>query len=211
VAVADKRWSGPESLRKLLVPIASLKQHPRNPRRGDVKAIVESLMRFGQLKPVAFQEGTKHIVAGNHTQLAAIEMNWTHIAATGAEMTDDEALAFLIADNRTADRGGYDTEALSSALKDLRKNGKIAGTGYTPEELKEELGKLEDIVKRAKTDPAPTAVVAPLMRQLGLSYDPDRLAELHTYIKIVQRERGLQDAAAVVFDVVRDAARSANE
>ena len=211
MAVADKRWNGPESHRKLLVPIGSLKQHPRNPRRGDVKAITESLLRFGQLKPVAFQESTKHIVAGNHTQLAAIEMEWTHLAALGAEMTDEEALAFLIADNRTADRGGYDTEALSSALQDLRKNGKIAGTGYTADELKEELGRLGDIVKRAQADPAPTASVPPLMRQLGLSYDPDRLAELHTYIKIVQRERGLQDAAAVVFDVVREAARATNE
>lgn len=42
----------------LAVPIGSVTLHPRNPRRGDVAAVTESLRRFGQKKPIVVQAST---------------------------------------------------------------------------------------------------------------------------------------------------------
>jgi hypothetical protein len=42
-------------LAALVVPIASLTLHPKNPRRGNLEAITASLRRFGQLRPVVVQ------------------------------------------------------------------------------------------------------------------------------------------------------------
>ena len=41
-----------ESIRHLVVPIDSLKQLEANPRRGDVEAIMASLVEFGQVTPI---------------------------------------------------------------------------------------------------------------------------------------------------------------
>jgi ParB-like chromosome segregation protein Spo0J len=210
------KWNGPDALKPLLIPVGKLKTHPRNPRRGDVDRIADSLTRFGQMRPAPYQESTTFIVAGNHTYRAAVEkLDWTHFAAVPADLTDEEALAYVIADNRTADAGGYDDVQLGTALRALVENGKIAGTGYTKAEIDAELGRILDHGKRAKIpDAARTAAAAaaaaapPLMKDLVLGYDPERYVELTQYVRIVQRERSLRDAAEVVFECVRDAARA---
>ena len=58
------------NLRDLVTPITELKEHPDNPRRGDVTVIAESFKRFGQVKPIVAQmDGT--VIAGNHSLQAA--------------------------------------------------------------------------------------------------------------------------------------------
>lgn len=120
-------WDGVDGLRRMLVPLDSLEPFPDNPRRGDVEAIRASLDRFGQLKPIVVQ-GSR-IVAGHHIVLAALESGWTHVAALDGQFADDEtARAFLLADNRIAELGTIDEEALAvqfAAIKDF------AGIGYT--------------------------------------------------------------------------------
>src|SRR5437899_784082 len=68
-------------LQGLAVPIDSIELHPRNPRKGDVPAVTESLRRFGQRKPIVVQAGTRYVVAGNHLLMAARALRWTDIAA----------------------------------------------------------------------------------------------------------------------------------
>ena len=48
------------------VPLASLKRHPDNPRRGDVKAIALSINKNGFYGAVIVQRSTRYILAGNH-------------------------------------------------------------------------------------------------------------------------------------------------
>jgi ParB-like chromosome segregation protein Spo0J len=100
-------WNGPEALRELLVPLAALERHPQNPRRGRVHEIAESLGRFGQVRPV-LAHGHR-IVAGNHTYLAAADLGWTHVAVVQHTFADDqEARAYLLADNRLPELGDYE-------------------------------------------------------------------------------------------------------
>lgn len=118
---------------------ADLNTHHRNPRRGDVKIIAESLDKNGQYRAIVVNRGTltgrpNEVLAGNHTLLAARELGWATIEATfvDVDVDDDAATRIVLADNRTADRGTYDHESLMELLNDLPD---LVGTGYTADDL----------------------------------------------------------------------------
>ena len=126
------------------VPVDKLAPHPENPRRGDVDRIAESLSENGLYRPLVVQQSTGHIIAGNHTWLAARQLGWPEIDATYVDVDDDRARRIMLADNRTSDLGGYDDEALAAVVEAITAAEEAAGlaaaaagTGYTAEELSE--------------------------------------------------------------------------
>jgi hypothetical protein len=137
------------SLRDLVVPVAALTPYSDsgkgvNPRKGNIEAVKESLARFGQVKPIVAQEdGT--VVAGNHTLLAAKELGWEHIAVVYARLTNAEAKAYMVADNRTTDLASNDDAALVSILEELSEAGQLDGTGYSPDDIDDILSALDRI------------------------------------------------------------------
>lgn len=122
-------------LRALAVPIDSLQTFPDNPRRHNLQVIVDSLVRFGQQTPIVVQASSRYIVAGNGTFTAAQQLGWKHIAALVSELSEEEAQAFLLADNRLSDLAVYDSKALHSLLSDLDAADALEGTGFTRAEL----------------------------------------------------------------------------
>ena len=108
-----------ESLRNLAVPINSLQGLPGNPRVGDVDAVAASLDRFGQRKPIVVRKDDGTIIAGNHTWQAAKKLGWTEIAVAYVGDDDTTAQAYALADNRTAELGSYDEEALAALIKSV--------------------------------------------------------------------------------------------
>ena len=122
-------------LRSLVVPIDSVELHPRNPRQGDVAAVAASLARFGLQKPVVVQRSTRYVVAGNHVVRAALSLGWTEIAANVEDLDDAEAIAFMLADNRTADLGGYDDTLLAAILAEQQAEDNLAATGYDADDV----------------------------------------------------------------------------
>jgi len=133
------------ALKSLIVPINSLKLWPANYRQGDIGAISESLKRFGQKKPVVVQTGSRIVVAGNHLLKAARALRWQRIAAAFSEMTDEEAVSFAVADNRTSDLATNEDQALVDVLALLSKReGGLTGTGYDGDDLDRLLAKLAD-------------------------------------------------------------------
>lgn len=131
------------ALEGLAVPIDSIKPWPGNPRQGDVGAIVTSLRRFGQLKPIVVQESSQQIAAGNHVWKAAKEEGWTHIAANPVALSDWEARAYLIADNRMSDLGTYDDEIMANMLKEIAEAGDLEGTGFDGDDVDEMLARID--------------------------------------------------------------------
>lgn len=122
------------------VPISSLTPHPRNPREGDVGAIIESIKAFGQFRPIVVQEKTPDgeprmiVVAGTHTYLAASQLGFTKIDAALLTLTDEDALRIMLADNRTHDLGRDKMDVLAEVLADLGVDGMV-GTGFDGESL----------------------------------------------------------------------------
>lgn len=121
-------------------PIGTLRRHPQNPRRHphleDLKA---SLRRWGQLKPVLVQASTGYIVAGNGLHQAATELGWTELAAIVEELSDAEASAYLLADNRLGEMGDYDQDELLRLMQEADAGDGLAGTGWTVDELERRL------------------------------------------------------------------------
>lgn len=129
-----------EDLRPLAVPIDSISQDPANLRQHgpeNISAIVGSLRRFGQRKPVVVNRNTHCIEAGNGTWEAAKKLGWSHVAAVFVEDDPTTATGYAIADNRTAELAAWDYVSLDKVLAAWMDQDKelLDGTGWTFEDL----------------------------------------------------------------------------
>jgi hypothetical protein len=132
-------------LAELARPIEWLKPDPDNAREhGDrnIDAIRDSMTRHGQQRPVvAMPDGT--VIAGNGMLKAAIGMGWSHLAALIWQGSKADAIAFGLADNRTAELARWNSEQLGKNLDSMRLAGlSLAGIGWSPSELNGLLPKL---------------------------------------------------------------------
>ena len=103
-------------LQTLATPIHELELLPGNPRRGDIEAVRRSLFTFGQRKPIVVRRDDKVVIAGNHTLQAARLLGWQEIAVVWVDDDETTSKAFALADNRTADLGTYDEQALADLI-----------------------------------------------------------------------------------------------
>jgi hypothetical protein len=107
------------SLRSLAVPCASLTLDPANARQHPAKnldAIKGSLRTFGQVKAIVVRQQTNVVVCGNGTLAAARSLGWSHIAANIIPLTDAQATALSIADNRASELGLWHQQTLDELL-----------------------------------------------------------------------------------------------
>jgi hypothetical protein len=120
--------------------VDQLRPHPGNPRRNDgapVAFVADSIRRFGFPAPIVVAAGEGLVVAG-HTRLKAIrvildaEPGFTLPGAPGAGFVPvvdhpfasaAEAVAYMVADNRTAELAGWDEPALGAILDELGTGG----------------------------------------------------------------------------------------
>jgi ParB-like chromosome segregation protein Spo0J len=144
-----------KSLQSLAVPIDKLTGLPGNPRKGDVDAVAKSLDRFGQRKPIVVRQDDGTIIAGNHTWQAAKQLGWTEIAVAYVGDDDVTASAYALADNRTAELGSYDDEALAAMIATVAdvSTELLLSTGWTEPEYAQLIEKL-GIVEQSDVDSA---------------------------------------------------------
>lgn len=118
-------------LEPLLTDVGNLRPHERNPRNGDVEAIMESMRVNGLYRPVYAQTSTGRILAGNHTYAAALELGATRLPVVWLDVDDEAALRVMAVDNRAADLGTYDDALLLDLLASLQNTDlELLGTGY---------------------------------------------------------------------------------
>jgi ParB family chromosome partitioning protein len=195
------------------VDVERLIPHPHNARRGDVPAIMRSLEKFGQVKPIIAQRSTRYVVAGNHVLEAAKRLGWKTIQVQIVDMDDETATGYLIADNRTSDRGTYDRGALLGLLSSALE---LDGTGYSEEEVEElaeqmgeeapewqrDSGEAEDdVVRESKEQYDP-------MREILLMVPLSKMEAFTVQIKDMQEywgEKTTVDAIRRCMDVVHAA------
>jgi len=98
--------------------IATLTLDPDNVRtHGDrnIEAIAASLKQFGQQRPIVTnRDGT--VLAGNGTVLAAISLGWSTVDVVRSDLGGEEAKAYAIADNKTAELGDWNFGKLSEQV-----------------------------------------------------------------------------------------------
>lgn len=106
------------------ISIDSLVFDPTNARlhsEKNLKAIKGSLKRFGLQKPIVIDKNNV-IIAGNGTVAAAKELGWKEILAYRTPLEGDEAMAFALSDNRTAELASWDDSVLRESLAYLQLN-----------------------------------------------------------------------------------------
>lgn len=105
-----------------------LTPHPKNARKGVIPEIKKSLLRFGQYRPLVVSQRTNYVLAGNHTLRAILELNWDEVAYVVLDIDEATEGRILLADNRLADLGTYDSLSEIDLLQGL--DGDYEGTGY---------------------------------------------------------------------------------
>jgi DNA modification methylase len=104
------------------VLIADLKSAPRNARthsEAQIGLIAKSIEKFGFTNPV-LTDRHHNVIAGHGRIAAARKLGWFSVPCLQVrEMTDDQKRAYLIADNRLAERAGWDTEILAIEFQAL--------------------------------------------------------------------------------------------
>lgn len=150
-----------EQLRPLAIPIGSVNPDAANARKhgeANMAAIVASLSRFGQRAPIVVQRKGMVVRAGNGRLAAAKSLGWSHIAAVVVDDESVEAVAFAIADNRTAELAEWDKETLASLLNTMDADS-LKLTGFNDADLAGLLGELApEIVEDVAPDPQPEAI-----------------------------------------------------
>lgn len=120
------------------VPLSEIQTHPENYNHGDAGAISISLQENGQYRAIVVSEATGNILAGNHTYLAA-QMNGEKkiLAHLIPDLTPEDEIRILIADNQYAKLAYTDDNLLSELLEDLQKNTEkgLLATGWDEQDL----------------------------------------------------------------------------
>jgi DNA modification methylase len=123
-------------LRTADIPLDELTPFPGNAKRGDVDQIRKSLRRNGQYRSLVVREipdGPLIVLAGNHTMQALAAEGHQTARCEVVLCDEDTARRINLADNRTAELGGYDNDALAELLSYMDDD--YEGTGYTAEDV----------------------------------------------------------------------------
>ena len=177
------------------VSIDSLVEDAKNARthsRKNLNAIKASLNKFGQQKPIIIDINNV-VVAGNGTLAAARALGWPELDCVRTELSDEEARAFAIADNRTAELAEWDEEILTETLLDLDEDLQIA-TGFAAREIE----KLDEAVKDSE------------IPEEGETVFSEELGEHHSYIILTFDNETDWKAAKSHFDLTPKYATRAN-
>lgn len=132
-----------EQLRSLAVPINSLVPDPANPKEHgeeNIEAIKASLRKFGQDQPLVVQKQGRIVRKGNGRMTAAIQLGWTHIAALFCDEDEITAIERALADNRSAQLGGWNNPILRQVMEQLAERGDGTLIGWSADAVESILG-----------------------------------------------------------------------
>jgi len=103
-------------------PITDLKPDPGNPRlhsRKQIRQIAESIKTFGFNVPVLV-DAHDQVIAGHGRIKAAELLGWTEVPTIRLDhLSEAQAKAFLLADNKLTENAEWDPRLLGESLRDL--------------------------------------------------------------------------------------------
>ena len=152
------------------ISIEKLSNDPANARKHDdrnIDAIVGSLRRFGQQKPIVV-DVSGVVRAGNGTLEAARRLGWKDIDCVETQLKGSDAIAYAIADNRTAELADWDDDVLAAQLNGLLADDPdlLNAAGFSEEDLAGLLGDLDGdgTTGEVEEDEVPEVPVEPITK-----------------------------------------------
>src|SRR5438034_6960606 len=121
-------------------PIANIKPYPHNPRKNDhaVAAVAASIREFGFRQPIVVDEAGV-IIVGHTRYKAALQLGLTEVPVhVAVGLTPEQAKAYRLADNQTAQLSDWNYELLPLELAELQQlDFDLDLTGFSAQELTE--------------------------------------------------------------------------
>ena len=175
--------------------ISSILPYARNPRRNDqaINKVASSIKEFGFRQPIVVdKDGT--VVAG-HTRLeAAYKLGLKSVPVHVAEdLTEIQAKAYRIADNRVAQESEWDIDLLRLEMEELKDEIDLDLTGFDESELDKILveaiegltdpDEVPEVEDDPVTDPGDLIELGRHRLICGDSTDPDHVSKVMGEIK----------------------------
>jgi hypothetical protein len=110
----------PKVLPVKVVPVSAVKPYPGNPRRNDeaVGAVAKSITEYGFNQPIVVD--AEMVVIAGHTRLrAAQSLGMKKVPVVVVDLTPDQAKAYRIADNKTAEFADWNMGDLVAELREI--------------------------------------------------------------------------------------------
>ena len=147
------------------VPLDQVQKWPRNPKNHDLDTLEKSIIRFGFVQPVIVDGKSKKLVAGHGRLEALLRLKergdepperirvdeksgaWMIPVLSGVKFASEaDAEAYLIADNRIVELGGWDFSMLTDMLKDMSvDDSMLEGVGF-------DLGMIEEMIETQRRE-----------------------------------------------------------
>jgi DNA modification methylase len=154
-------------------PLTALHLDPRNPRQHDkrqISQIAKSIQSFGFNVPILVDKDNK-ILAGHGRYLASQKLGLSEVPTIQLEhLTEAQARAFAIADNRLTDTSVWNDRLLAEQLCELSKvdlSFDIEAIGFTLDEIELRIEGLEIDSGPDKDDNLPELPKAPPINKPG--------------------------------------------
>lgn len=132
--------------------ISELHPDPRNPRLHPirhVRQIARSIEAFGFNVPILVDRDGK-VIAGHGRLLACQELGWSEVPTiTLDHLTEAQAKAFMLADNRLTEVSSWDDRLLAEQLKDLS----LADLDFSLEVTGFDMGEIDLLIEGLNEDP----------------------------------------------------------
>jgi DNA modification methylase len=170
---AGEKWSALNDLAITYRPVAGLKPYARNARThslAQIKQIADSMERFGFTNPILIDDDDQ-IIAGHGRAAAAKLLGIQEVPTVRlAHLSPAEKRAYILADNRLAEKAGWDKEILAIELQGLIDDDfAVELTGFSMPEIDVILEDAED-AKREASGPEneiPEPLPGPAVSRLG--------------------------------------------
>ena len=123
--------------------VDSLRPWVKNPRKNEaaVDAAAASIKAHGWGAPILARAANSEVIAG-HTRLkAAIRLGLKEVPVRFLDVSEEQAHALALADNKVGESSAWDEQTLAQVLKDLGDS--AATTGFSTDEIEALIGKLD--------------------------------------------------------------------
>jgi ParB-like chromosome segregation protein Spo0J len=123
------------------LPLADLKPAPYNPRRvllpdsPAYRKLKASLVEFGLVEPLVWNELTGHVVGGNARLRILAELGVTEVPVSVVRLTDAREKALNVVLNNLEAQGRYDPRKLADLLMELEMRSEWVLTGFDRDTL----------------------------------------------------------------------------
>jgi hypothetical protein len=189
--------------------IASLMLDPANVRTHDSKnleSIKASLARFGQQTPIVVNS-KGIVVAGNARLMAAKMLNWSSVEIVRTDLEGAEAIAYAIADNRTAELAGWDEAALAQQLAALQIDDEELANiaGFTDAEIEAMMmvgTKIENSENGKSVVESSEKYAESVIKQIVLVFDAKEYRNVIESFESYAEKNGLSDNTSVVIHLL---------